>query len=108
MAELARLAQGAIARRDRSTILRCSAFAARALETGTPAIQNAVSVSFLEHTLLETHGVAEREAESLLPPSLQADLVALREYWAELRGRSARTSQTGRTSKRVRSRRTRR
>jgi hypothetical protein len=88
MAELARLARRAISTDDRDTLLRCFAFAARALETGTPSIKNAVAVSFLENTLLEASTEADRKAEALLPAVLRGELKELREYWAELARRS--------------------
>ena len=108
MAELARFAQDAIAGRDRETISRCFAFAARALETGTPAIQNAVAVSFLEHTVMDADSAAARDAEAVLPPSLQNELGALREHWAELARRSESSRRRDEATEPKRGRRTRR
>jgi hypothetical protein len=77
MAALRQCAESAIERRDETTLRQCYQLAEEGLVAGTPDLQNAVSVSFVEDMLLFVEEGNEW-AEVLLPHALRADLEGTR------------------------------
>src|SRR5690349_15646018 len=77
MGSFARYAQDAIDRGDRQAVSRCFELADRFLREGTPELQNAVGVSFLEHLNFDDGKRRRAWARELLPPRLLKDLKAI-------------------------------
>lgn len=84
MGVLAAFARRAVSQRDHRSLGRAIAFAEAALRVGTPTVQNAVYVSFLETVFLDATDAHHLEAEALLPPALKIALGELRADWARI------------------------
>jgi hypothetical protein len=81
---LSRLAENAIDRRECHTLQRCCDFVTRAVSEGDAAVENAISVSFLENILLVAETPGQQEAEQRLPEGLRRELAELRTHWDRL------------------------
>ena len=87
MACFSRYAQDRIDAGDRETVKTIFELARRLLLDGDPAVQNAVTVSFVEHLNFKNGKRQRSWAFELLPPALAEEWRALEAFWQKVERR---------------------